>query len=193
MQLSRVACTLAILASTAHAGDFELRPPELTLRAGLHHTQVSYNDDGNPAGFGPRVELETTWQPIPWVSAGPVGSYSSYSSSNLHDGVTDSNYDISLHDVWLGVRLYVHPHWRVFVGGTLWKQWEREYQTITHASEWFEHGSAELVVGVNLWRVDNNLIHVAATYSSYSQFFGSEQVDVWSLSIGVTHCWTHCW
>jgi len=191
MQLSRVAIALAFLASTARA-DFELRPPELTLRAGIHHTSVT-KDDGEPIGVGPRVELETTWQPVPWVSAGAVGLYSHYASSNLDDFVTHSRYDVTFHDLWLGARLYVHPHWRVFVGGTLWKQWEREYQTITHQSEWVRNSSIELVVGVNLWRLDNNLISVAATHSSYTQFLGMEEVSVWSVSVGVTHCWAHCW
>jgi len=191
--MRRLACIVAVFASTAHADDFELRPPELTLRAGLHHTEISGNDDGNPVGTGPRVELETTWQPIRWVSVGLVGLYSSYTSSNLHDGVDDRDYDVSLKDIWLGARLYIHPHWRVFVGGTLWKQWEREYQTITHASEWLRNASSELVVGVNLWRVDDNLISVALTHNTYSQFVGMEYVEVWSVTLGITHCWTHCW
>jgi hypothetical protein len=189
--LMRFACIVMILVSTARADSFELRPPELTLRAGLHHTSVT-KDDGSPVGFGPRVELETTWQPIPWVSAGVVGSYSSYSSSNLRDGVTGSIYDVSLKEVGLGARLYIHPHWRVFIGGTVWKLWEHEYQTISHGVDSYDNQTSELVVGGYLARVDNNLISVAATHSSYTQF-GAESVEVWSVTLGVTHCWTHCW
>jgi hypothetical protein len=163
MQLSRTAIVLAV--STTRADNFELRT---------------------------RVELESTWQPIRWVSAGAVGLCSHYSSSNLDDGVTHSSYGVSIYDLWLGARLYVHPHWRVFVGGTLWKQWEREFQTITHQSEWLRNSSAELVIGVNLRRVDNNLISIAATHTSYTQF-DIESVEVWSVTFGITHCWTHCW
>ena len=183
-----VAAFAIIVAAPAARADSRLAPPDLTLRAGLEHTSVD-KDDGAPSGYGPRLELEASLHPIRWFSIAVAGAYSYYSASNLHDGVTGNTYDVHFHEPWLGLRLYVHPHWRVFAGGTVWSQWERETVTgIGPASSttWTQRFTPELVVGANVARTGSYLVQVAATYSAYSQFDGLEHVHVWSVSLGLT-------
>ena len=169
----------------------DVPPPDVTLRMGMHHTSID-KDDGAPNGYGPRTELEVALQPIPWISAGLVGAYSYYSSSQLYCGVLHESYDVAFHEMWAGLRVYVHPHWRLFAGGTVWRQWERETATMVAMPDWSARTTAELVAGANVARLDNYLVQIAATYSAYSQFDHLEHVAVWSLSLGLTRCGRDC-
>lgn len=39
-----------------------------------------------------------------------------YRDKGLYDGVTETSYDLEARDLWLGLRVLVRPHPRVFLG-----------------------------------------------------------------------------
>lgn len=160
----------------------------LALHAGVQHTHID-KDDGSPDGYGPRLDAEIAIQPVPPIAIGVVGGLWHYSTAGLDDGVTHTSYDIRMTHLAAGLRLYVQPHPRVFVGVTLWAN--RETETVTSMDS-THHGSSsrvdhvwEPMIGGALARIGRYDLQVMATFSHYSTYSGLEDVQMYSLMFGV--------
>jgi hypothetical protein len=187
MRWLAVVAVLSVPAATAAEPEPEI---DVTLRAGFHHTYVD-KDDGMPVGYGPRAEAEVAVAPYPWLAAAVVGSYSTYGTTGLQDGVTGKTYDVDFRDVGLGGRVYLRLYTFAFVGLTVWSQWEREHQTISNASTSTQATAVEFVGGVNVLHFDRYTLSVTGTISKYDNHF-SEHVDTWSVTAGIGGCFYGC-
>lgn len=159
-----------------------------SLRGGVHHTHVA-KGDGEPDGYGPRVELELTLRPLPVIVLAGFVAYSRYASEHLFDGVLRRMYDASFETWSLGGRVYLEPHPRVFLGVGVFDQSETEGRGIgggryapvgsDSATHW------QLIVGGNVLPLGRYTFQVAGMYTQYEQYFSLEHVATYSVVFGV--------
>ncbi len=157
-------------------------PIDLAARAGIHHTHMTKFDD-NFTASGPRVELEAALHAVTWLSIAGIGAWSHYSVDNVGGSIDGPLHDVHDTDLWLGARVLVHPHPRVFFGATLWNQWE-SYDGWPH--KW----TYDVVAGVDIARLDRFVLHVSAAYTRDHGYY--EYLDVFAVMIGARWCGDHC-
>lgn len=160
----------------------------LALHAGGHHTAVD-KDDGAPDATGPRFEVEAGVQPSRWFSASLTAAYWSYEDAGLYDGVTHSSYDLTSSHRAAGVRLLVHPHSRIFLGGTLWFDTETETtssgQPILAGSHDHSERYLEVIAGGTVAKVGTYELQAMVAFAAYGRYDDLEHVEMGSFMLGV--------
>lgn len=158
--------------------------PGFTLRAGFHHTRIR-NDDLAGSGYGPTIEFEATLHPIEFLSVGALLANARYNSFEFHDTFSNVDREAS-HDMWsLGGRIYVHPHWRAFLGVAIYQQWETaDFSDLYGEMPTYSDLTAQLIAGVNVVRLDRMMLQLAATYTSYGRSGGGD-VTTYGVALGI--------
>jgi len=181
-----IAITILVWSSVAR-GDSRLpdEPPpvELAFRAGVHHTRMSEQDNMFESN-GPRFELEASWYALDWLSIAAIGAWSHYSVDGIGGSIDGPIHSVHITDLWLGARVLVHPHPRVFLGATLWNQWDS-------LNQWSHMWAPEIVAGFDAARLgDRWRLDVSAAFTREHTDF--EWFDAGTVMIGVRWCGDHC-
>lgn len=160
----------------------------LALHGGGQHTSVD-KDDGAPDAGGPRLEVEAGVQPSRWFSASLTAAYWHYEDAGLYDGVTHSSYDLASSHRAAGIRILVHPHPRLFLGGTLW--FDRETESVSSAdaihngSNVYSESYLEWIAGGTVATLGDYELQAMVAFAAYGRYDDLEHVEMGSIMIGV--------